>query len=79
MNDKENKYMTRMTQIVKSNSNVHKGFYSKQQSRIKELKKIRNAQLHGQKVDISPVFEDLKLSGIIDENGHISKQYKNKD
>lgn len=76
MIDRNDEYMTRMDQIVKSNSNVHKGFYNKQQSRIRELKKMRRAQMRGENVDVSSVFEDLKESGIIDNKGNITKQYK---
>lgn len=76
MNKREDEYMDNIMQAVKTNSNVHKSFISKQQKRIKELRAMKKAQDNGEDVDISSVIESLRQSGIIDSKGNLTKHYR---
>lgn len=62
--------------IISSDADVHYDLKVYQQQKIKELTKMLKDKESGRKVNISVILNDLRKSGIIDENGDLSKHYR---
>ena len=66
----------KIIQIERSESNA---FIRIQQKRIQQLREIEQRKLDGKRIQQGRIIKELQASGILDENGNLSKHYSEQD
>lgn len=66
----------KIIQIERSESNA---FIRIQQKRIQQLREIEQRKLDGKRIQKGRIIKELQASGILDENGNLSKHYSEQD
>lgn len=66
----------KIIQIERSESNA---FIRIQQKRIQQLREIERRKLDGKRIQKGRIIKELQASGILDENGNLSKHYSEQD
>ena len=66
----------KIIEIERSESNA---FIRIQQKRIQQLRGIEQRKLDGKRIQKGRIIKELQASGILDENGNLSKHYSEQD
>lgn len=66
----------KIIQIERSESTA---FIRIQQKRLQQLREIEQRKLDGKKIQKGRIIKELQASGILDENGNLSKHYSKQD
>lgn len=66
----------KIIQIERSESNA---FIRIQQKRIQQLREIEQRKLDGKRIQKGRIIKELQASGILDEDGNLSKHYSEQD
>ena len=72
----EDENMNRIVKkIISLEYQENKEFIEYQEARIKELNELVQKKLNGESVDINDILNDLKCTGILDQNNNITERY----
>ena len=66
----------KIIRVERSESNA---FIRLQQKRLQQLKEIEQRKQEGKKVQKGRIVKELQASGILDENGNLSRHYFEQD
>ena len=65
--------------IIKIERSESNAFIRIQQKRIQQLREIEQRKLDGKRIQRGRIIKELQASGILDENGNLSKHYSEQD
>ena len=65
--------------IIRIERGESNAFIRIQQKRIQQLKEIEQRKLAGRRIQKGRIIKELQASGILDENGNLSKYYFEQD